>query len=141
MLHEWWGFNDSTVKTAEIFAQENISVFVPDLYRGQPAIDHEEAGHKLSGLDWPASLNDIKHIKEHFEPLAKSVSVIGFCMGGALAIAALTTIEGFKCGFPFYGIPDTSNFKLGNIKAKVLANFGEKDPLAGFSDLEAAKKL
>jgi len=25
--------------TAEVFSNENIRVFVPDLYRGQPAID------------------------------------------------------------------------------------------------------
>jgi dienelactone hydrolase len=37
MIHEWWGFNESITKTAEIFANNNIRVFVPDLYRGEAA--------------------------------------------------------------------------------------------------------
>lgn len=39
MIHEWWGFNKSMVSTADIFSSKNIKVFVPDLYRGAPAID------------------------------------------------------------------------------------------------------
>jgi hypothetical protein len=37
MIHEWWGFNESITKTAEIFSNQNIRVFVPDLYRGEAA--------------------------------------------------------------------------------------------------------
>jgi hypothetical protein len=33
MIHEWWGLNQSITKTAEIFSNQNIRVFVPDLYR------------------------------------------------------------------------------------------------------------
>lgn len=41
MLHEWWGFNKSITTTADLFSNENIKVFVPDLYRGQPAVNAE----------------------------------------------------------------------------------------------------
>lgn len=34
MIHEWWGFNESITNTAEVFSNNNIRVFVPDLYRG-----------------------------------------------------------------------------------------------------------
>lgn len=37
MIHEWWGFNESITKTAEIFSSQNIRVFVPDLFRGEAA--------------------------------------------------------------------------------------------------------
>lgn len=39
MIHEWWGFNNSIVKTADLFSNKNLRVFVPDLYRGKPAKD------------------------------------------------------------------------------------------------------
>ena len=39
MIHEWWGFNKSMAKTADYFSNNDIKVFVPDLYRGAPAID------------------------------------------------------------------------------------------------------
>jgi dienelactone hydrolase len=41
MIHEWWGFNKSITATADLFSNPQIRVFVPDLYRGQPAIDAE----------------------------------------------------------------------------------------------------
>jgi len=37
MIHEWWGFNTSIIKTADLFSTEKLRVFVPDLYRGAPA--------------------------------------------------------------------------------------------------------
>ncbi len=37
MIHEWWGFNESITKTAELLSNNNIKVFVPDLYRGEAA--------------------------------------------------------------------------------------------------------
>lgn len=41
MIHEWWGFNNSITKTADLFSNQNLRVFVPDLYRGKPAKNAE----------------------------------------------------------------------------------------------------
>lgn len=62
-------------------------------------------------------------------------------MGGALTFAALSSIQGWKAGGVFYGIPDLNIFRLDKITAKVVAHFGALDPLKGFSDIESAKKL
>ena len=72
---------------------------------------------------------------------SKSVSVVGFCMGGALTLAALSSIQGWKAGGIFYGIPDLNVFRLDKIKAKSIAHFGSLDPLKGFSDRESSLKL
>jgi hypothetical protein len=50
-------------------------------------------------------------------------------MGGALTFAALSSIPGWKVGGVFYGIPDLNIFRLDKITAKVIAHFGELDPL------------
>ena len=144
MIHEWWGLNNSMATTAELLAQQNlqkIRVFVPNLYRDQPAIDSEDAGHKMTNLDWPQAIKDIQTIKEHFDKTSESVSVMGFCMGGALTFASASAISGWKAAFPFYGIPDLNVFRLDQITCKVLAQFGSLDPLKGFSDAESATKL
>ena len=62
-------------------------------------------------------------------------------MGGALTFACLSKIKDWKIGAPFYGIPDLNIFRLENIGCRVLANFGEQDPLKGFSDAESARSL
>ena len=78
----------------------------------------------MNGLDWNQALEDIRMVKENFEKSSKSVSIMGFCMGGALTFASLSKIKGWKAGAPFYGIPDLNTFKLENITCRVLANFG-----------------
>ena len=40
------------------------------------------------------------------------MSVMGFCMGGALTLAALTSIPNLKAGGVFYGVPDLNIFRL-----------------------------
>lgn len=116
-------------------------MFVPDLYRSKPAKDAEHAGHLMGELDWKGALEDIKHVKEHFEKLGRGVYIMGFCMGGALTFASICSIAGWKAASPFYGIPDLKTFKLANIKCPTLAHFGEEDPLEGFSSAKTATKL
>lgn len=92
----------------------------------------------MNGLNWPKALSDIKSIKEHFEKDSKSVSIVGFCMGGALSFASVASIKGFKAAGVFYGIPDLNIFRLDRITANVIAHFGRLDPLKGFSDALSA---
>lgn len=58
MIQEWWGMNLSIQKAAERFAVGGFKVLVPDLYRGKVAIDHEEAGHLMNGLNWDQAVAD-----------------------------------------------------------------------------------
>jgi carboxymethylenebutenolidase len=95
----------------------------------------------MSSLNWPKALEDLATVKKEFEKTSESVSVMGFCMGGALTFAALASISGWKAGGVFYGIPDLNIFRLDKITANVLAHFGSEDPLAGFSDRQSAQKL
>ena len=62
-------------------------------------------------------------------------------MGGALTLASLSSISGWKAGGIFYGIPDLNIFRLDKIKTKSVAHFGALDPLQGFSDRQSAEKL
>ncbi len=102
----------------------------------------KEAGHQMNGLNWPQALEDLSNVKNHMEKMgSRSVSVMGFCMGGALTLAALSSIKGWKNGAIFYGLPDLNIFRLDAIKAKSIAHFGALDPLKGFSDIETATKL
>jgi carboxymethylenebutenolidase len=95
----------------------------------------------MSHLDWTKALADIGTIKDHFVKEGNTVSIMGFCMGGALTFASLTSFSGFKNGGIFYGIPDQNAFKIEKITAKVIAHFGSEDPLKGFSDAETGRKV
>ena len=72
----------------------------------------------------------------------KKVGVTGFCMGGALALAAAALLpEEISAAAPFYGIPSSDLCDVGKIKAPVQAHFGSKDTLEGFSSPKDAKAL
>jgi len=140
LISEWWGLNKSIVTTAEIFAKNGFKVLVPDVYRGQIAEDREHAGHLLSGLNFKQAVADIlggvAYLKSNG---CERVSVTGFCMGGALALAAASSTDTIHSVIPFYGVPDQSYFPVENIKCPVLMHVGSKDDLKGFSDPEHCK--
>lgn len=88
-LQEWWGLNKSICETADTFAKQGIAVLAVDMYRGKNGIDHETAGHLYKGLDFASGVQDILAAGRALKELGyEKVGVTGFCMGGALAVAA-----------------------------------------------------
>jgi carboxymethylenebutenolidase len=143
LIQEWWGLNKSIAKTADIFSKQGFTVLVPDLYRGKISKDVDEATHNFQNLNWDSAMKDIEGAAEYLKSFGcKKIGITGFCLGGALTIAAMSVYpDTFCAGVPFYGIPDLTKFKLENIKKPILAHFGEKDHAKGFSDAESAYKL
>jgi carboxymethylenebutenolidase len=143
LIQEWWGLNKSIAKTADVFAKQGFRVLVPDLYRGKTSKDTDEASHNFKNLNWDNALKDIEAAANYLKSIGcKKIGITGFCLGGALTIAALSVYpETFSAGVPFYGIPDLSKYELSKIKKPVLAQFGDKDHAKGFSDPESAYNL
>ncbi|KAL0476467.1 carboxymethylenebutenolidase [Acrasis kona] len=144
VIQEWWGVNEQIKEKAQKLAKEGFVTIVPDLYRGKVAKDHEEAGHLMNDLDWVGAVQDIRgcaqYLKEHG---CNKVGVTGFCMGGALAIAAVSNdyAPEIDASAPFYGIPDPKLADPSTIKVPVQGHFGNKDELKGFSAPEDVDKL
>lgn len=142
VISEWWGHNKSINTTAETFHSKGFQVIVPDIYRGETAIDREHAGHLMNGLDFKKAVQDIigciKYLK--LKGCVK-VGVTGFCMGGALTLATAASTTELSAALPYYGVPDQSFFPVTNIKCPVLLQIGRLDDLAGFSDEETGRKV
>lgn len=105
---------------------------------------HEEAGHLLSGLDWKGAVEDIQGAVNYLNSKGvNKVGIVGFCMGGALSIAASVFVEGIHAAAPFYGIPKPELLECDASKARapLQLHFGTKDSAKGFSDPEAQDKL
>ena len=143
LIQEWWGLNKAIMTTADRVASNGFSVLCPDIYRGKQAKDTESAGHLLSGLDWPDAVQVIGGAANYLLSKGCSkVAVTGFCMGGALTIAASCFWgKRFSASAPFYGIPDMGVWEAKNIACPVYLNFGALDELKGFSDPESARGL
>ena len=142
LIQEWWGLNKSICDTAEVFGKEGFAVLAVDIYRGKVADSRETAGHLMGGLDFGSAVFDIISAAKDLKSKGfKKIGITGFCMGGALTLAAIANSNEFSAAVPFYGVPDLSKVPIANIKVPVLAHFGDKDEAKGFSDPETAHKL
>ena len=143
LLSEWWGLNQAIMETAETFAKQGFAVLVVDFYRGKNCDSRESAGHLKAGLDFTNACNDIRAAARDLKSKGYGkIGVTGFCMGGALAIAAVTNgADEFSGCAPYYGVPDLTKFDIKSVKVPILAHFGTLDQHMGFSDPETAHKL
>ncbi|XP_069105921.1 protein usf-like [Argopecten irradians] len=143
VLQEWWGLNDQIQNEAEMIGNMgNFVTIVPDLYRGKIAIDHETAGHYMGDLDWPGAVKDIAGAAQKLKSMGcEKIGVTGFCMGGALSLAAAVLVEEIQAAAPFYGTPKDELADLSKIKIPLQCHFGVEDTVEGFSCPKAQAKL
>src|SRR3982074_1014490 len=108
VIQEWWGLNDQIKGVADRFAAAGYNALAPDLYKGRVTQKPDEANHMMSGLDFVgASDQDISGASKHLAGRRPKCGVPGFCLGGALPIAACARVPGIACGVPYYGVPPT----------------------------------
>ncbi|HEY9085340.1 MAG TPA: dienelactone hydrolase family protein [Candidatus Tyrphobacter sp.] len=144
MLQEWWGLNDEIKQTAEEFAREGFRVLIPDLYRGRSTAEGEEANHLAAGLDFgDAATQDARGAAQFLQKQGGKVGVIGYCMGGALALIAALHDPEFAAVVTYYGYPGPEAGDLSKIRIPVMGHWAKHDAhfnLAGVEAIEAKLK-
>jgi carboxymethylenebutenolidase len=133
VLQEWHGLNAQMKAKCDRFAGAGYLALSPDLYHGKVATNDEEAGKLMGALDWGQAVAEIGDAVAHLRAHARSngkVGVVGFCMGGALTLAASRYVEGLACAVPFYGVPSTPLDDFAKVKTPIQAHFAKKDDWA-----------
>jgi carboxymethylenebutenolidase len=106
VLQEWWGLNDQIKGIADKLAAEGFRVLVPDLYHGKVTLEDAEAAHLMGELDFGAAASqDIRGAVQHLKTDGGKVGVIGFCMGGALAVLSAAYVPEVDAAVSWYGLP------------------------------------
>lgn len=128
VIQEWWGLNDQIRSIADRFAAAGYNALAPDLYKGRVTQKPDEANHMMSGLDFVgASDQDIAGAVKHLAAISRKVGVMGFCLGGALTIAACARVPGIACGVPYYGVPPGKLADPATIKVPMQGHFANTD--------------
>jgi carboxymethylenebutenolidase len=128
VIQEWWGLNDQIKGVADRFAQAGYNALAPDLYKGRVTQKPDEANHMMSGLDFVgASDQDIAGAVRQLAGKSRKVGVMGYCMGGALTIAAAARLGGIACGVPFYGVPPKELADPAKIRIPIQGHFANQD--------------
>jgi len=144
VIQEWWGLNDQICGVADRFARAGYNALAPDLYKGRLTTEPDEANHLMTGLDFPgATHQDLRGAAQHLQTQSGRVAVMGYCMGGALTIAAAVHVPEFAAGVCFYGIPPKAFADPAKIGMPLQGHFANKDNWctpAAVDDLETALK-
>jgi carboxymethylenebutenolidase len=145
VIQEWWGLVDHIKDVCDRFAAAGFVALAPDLYHGQRVAPGEpdEAGKAMMALKMDQAARDMSGAVD--ELLRRSsgakVGVIGFCMGGGLALVLATQRpDAVAAVVPCYGIipwPDAQP-DYSAMSAAVLGHYAEKDD---FFTPEAANTL
>ncbi|HET6975511.1 MAG TPA: alpha/beta fold hydrolase [Pyrinomonadaceae bacterium] len=136
VLQEWWGLVDHIKDVCDRFANEGFTALAPDLYHGKATKSPDEAGKLMMALNIDQAEKDVGAAIKYLQSLdsvtstsaSRKVGVIGFCMGGALALYTTMKNKNIDACIVFYGIhPNVNFYKLTELNAPVLGNFAEND--------------
>jgi carboxymethylenebutenolidase len=144
VIQEWWGLNDQICGVADRFARSGYNALAPDLYKGRVTAQADEANHLMTGLDFAdATHQDLRGAAQNLKTQGGDVAVMGYCMGGALTIAAAVHVSEFVAGVCFYGIPPREFADPAKIRVPLQGHFANKDDWctpAAVDDLEKTLK-
>jgi carboxymethylenebutenolidase len=109
VLQEWWGLVDQIKHTCDRFAEAGFTALAPDLYHGTtvPLTEPDEAGKQMMALKMDAAAKDLSGSVDELQRRTgrTQVGVIGFCMGGGLALVLGTQRpDAVKAIVPAYGL-------------------------------------
>jgi carboxymethylenebutenolidase len=132
VIQEWWGLVPHIQDVADRFSAEGFTALAPDLYRGKEASEPDEAGKLMMALNIEQAATDMSGAVDLLRERTgrDSVGVVGFCMGGGLALVlACHRPDAVKAVAPFYGLIPWPNAEpdWSKLAAKVEGHYAEKD--------------
>ena len=148
VVQEWWGIVPQIKGVCDKLAGEGFVALAPDLFHGEIAEHHEmdKAGELMQSLPIDRATRDMAGAIDYLRGLGSvqnsHIGVVGFCMGGMLALR-IAAKEGNKIGavVPYYGAPlGESAPDWSNLTAPVRGHFAENDtffPAGAVKALEA----
>ena len=132
LVHGYRGLDDGQRAVTRRFAREGFVCLSPDLFHGKTYHTLEDCALKKTSLDIPRAVANIVDSVPYLRKLPwvgkKKVAVLGFCMGGGLALYSLAQSKTFAAGVIYYQsmFPDPEDLK--GISAPMLCHYGTDDP-------------
>lgn len=131
VIQEWWGLVDHIKDLCDRFAEAGFVALAPDLYHGKSTKSPDEAGRLMMAMRIDDAERDLSAAVEYLtiqdSTTSEKVGVVGFCMGGALALYTATKNDNVGACVVFYGGHPKVKPDLPNLNAPVLGLYAEND--------------
>jgi carboxymethylenebutenolidase len=143
VIQEWWGLVDHIKALVDRFAAAGFVALAPDMYHGEQTTSPDAAGKLLMALNISRAAKDLRgsleFLKGHDGVTTKKMGVLGFCMGGQLALFAAQEHADLVGGcVDFYGIHPKVVIEPARLTVPVLGHFATRDKSV---PLDAARAL
>lgn len=106
VVQEWWGLVDHIKHVADRLAEEGYVALAPDFFHGVQTDEPSEAQRLLMGLAMDRAAREIQGAARYLvgrdDTSRGGVGVVGFCMGGSLALWAGALADEVKVAVGFY---------------------------------------
>jgi carboxymethylenebutenolidase len=137
VIHENQGLNDHIRDIARRLAREGYVALAPDLLSRQGGTTKvNPKGGGLANIrelaPWEGVAEDVQSGFAYLNVLPDvrfdKHGLIGFCWGGEMAFASATQLNALDAAVVFYGRSPSPLESVKNIRAPLMAHYGEKDP-------------
>jgi carboxymethylenebutenolidase len=121
---------------ADRFAAAGFTALAPDLYHGESASEPDGAGKLMMALNLDQAGKDLSGAVDLLRERTgrDKVGVVGYCMGGGLALVLATQRpDAVAAAAPYYGVIPwaTAQPNWSAIEAEVVGEYAENDGFAG----------
>lgn len=137
VIQEWWGLVPHIEDVCERFSEEGFTALAPDLYHGRTVTEPDEAEKQMMAMDLERAAKDmagaVRFLEGHEAVRGNGVGVVGFCMGGGLALWLATLCpDDVKAVVPYYGVIPWSGAQpdWSRLRAAVQGHYAERDDSA-----------
>jgi carboxymethylenebutenolidase len=135
VVQEWWGLVPHIMDVTDRFAEAGFTALAPDLYGGESTTDPDDAATLMQALGIAETelilRKAIETLLAHPATVPNDkVGIVGFCMGGQLAMFAAGNNPQVQATVCFYGIHPKVLPSYRDLNGPVLGIFAENDHMA-----------
>ena len=136
VIQEWWGLVPHIKDVVDRFAAAGFTALAPDLYHGESASEPDGAGKLMMALNLEQAGRDLSGAVSLLQERTgrDKVGVVGYCMGGGLALVLATQRpDAVAAAAPYYGVIPWASAQpdWAALEATVVGEYAEKDGFAG----------
>lgn len=144
VLHEAWGLDAFVRGVCARLAREGFVALAPDLFDGKQAADVAEAKRLSDALGAARVEEDldgaVRALLSHDAVDGPRVGLLGFCLGGHLALLGGTRTPRVGAVVDFYGLFPHPPLELSKLAVPLLAIFAQRDAFIPAESVEQLRR-